>query len=174
MPSGLHRFQKCGCLHFLTFSCWRRLPYLCTPKAADLFESALEGVRRRYGWAVLGYVVMPEHIHLLVNEPKRCPLSRAIQALKISVSRRRVEKPFWLARYYDFNVYTAEKTTEKLRYLHRNPVTRMLVNKPEEWPWSSYRHYQSGIEGAVQIESSWSAWRRDHAGQLPANPAGVT
>ena len=75
-------------------------------------------------FAVLGYVVMPEHVHLLVNEPARCPLARALQALKISVSVQRSERPFWLRRYYDFNVRSAEKIPEKLRYLHRNPVAR--------------------------------------------------
>jgi putative transposase len=166
MPRGLHRYQQTGDLHFLTFSCYQRLAYLRDHGAANQFESSLEAVRRRYGMAVLGYVVMPEHVHLLVNEPKGCRLDRAIQAVKISVSRRRPQRPFWQARYYDFNVHSAEKTTEKLKYLHRNPVARRLVSKPEEWPWSSYRHYQTGIEGTVQIESFWTAWRREHGGEL--------
>ncbi|MGO9936942.1 MAG: REP-associated tyrosine transposase, partial [Terracidiphilus sp.] len=167
MPRGLHRYQQSGGLHFLTFSCYHRLPYLKRPEAACLFESALEAVRRRYGLAVLGYIVMPEHIHMLVNEPKRCRLDRLIQALKISVARRQPERPFWQARYYDFNVHSAERTTEKLRYIHRNPVARGLVSRPEDWPWSSYRHYASGIDGTVQIESFWTAWRREHGGELP-------
>jgi putative transposase len=170
MPRGLHRYQQCGDLHFLTFSCYRRLACLRTPETADMFESALEAVRRRYGLAVVGYVVMPEHVHLLVNEPKRCRLDRAIQALKISISRRQKERPFWQARYYDFNVYSPDKITEKLRYLHRNPVARGLASKPEGWPWSSYRHYQTGIEGTVQIESFWTAWRREHKGEVQGCP----
>jgi putative transposase len=167
MPRGLHRYQQCGDLHFLTFSCYHRFPHLQSAEAAELFQSALEGVRRRYGLAALGYVVMPEHVHLLVNEPKRERLARVIQALKISVSRRQPQRPFWQARYYDFNVHSAEKTTEKLRYIHRNPVMRRLVSRPEEWPWSSYRHYAFGIEGTIEIESFWTAWRREHGGRLP-------
>jgi putative transposase len=119
-------------------------------------------MRRRYGLAILGYVVMPEHVHLLVSEPTRGTLDRAIQALKISVSRRRTERPFWQRRYYDFNVHSAEKTSEKLRYIHRNPVARGLVARPEDWPWSSYRHYATGCSGAVEIESFWTAWEREH------------
>jgi putative transposase len=119
-------------------------------------------VRKSYGLAVLGYVVMPEHVHLLVNEPRRAHLDCFIQALKISVARRRPERPFWQARYYDFNVHSAKKTTEKLRYIHRNPVVRGLVAEPEGWPWSSHRHYASGIEGVVEIESFWTGWRREH------------
>jgi putative transposase len=133
--------------------------------ARDLFESALERVRRRYGFVVKGYVVMPEHVDLLVSEPHAEQLSGAIKALKLSVTLRRRERPFWQARYYDFNLWTAEKETEKLRYLHRNPVTRGLVTKPEDWPWSSFRHYATGAEGVVEIESQWTGFRRGD--QLP-------
>jgi hypothetical protein len=70
------------------------------------------------------------------------------------VARRLIgdQKHFWQARYYDFNVYTAKKRIEKLRYIHRNPVKRDLVEKPEDWEWSSFRHYATGEEGAVEIE----------------------
>jgi putative transposase len=159
MTSGLHRYQQCGNLHFITFSCHKRRAYFRDPMACTLFEDALEDVRRRYRFAVLGYVIMPEHVHLLVNEPGFRRLDQAIQAMKISVSRRRSERPFWQARYYDFNVYSAKKITEKLRYLHRNPVTRGLVAKPEDWPWSTFRHYATGIEGTVKIESFWTGWK---------------
>ena len=165
MPKGLRHFQQTGDLHFLTFSCYRRLPYLSAAGARDLFESALERIRRRYEFVVKGYVVMPEHVHLLVNEPRNQPLAAAIKALKLSVALRRRERPFWQARYFDFNVWTAEKVTKKLKYLHRNPVTRGLVAGPEDWRWSSYRHYATGIEGVVEVESPWAAFRRGN--QLP-------
>ena len=80
--------------------------------------------------------------------------------MKISVSRLRPEKPFWLYRYYDFNVHSSAKTSEKLRYMHRNPVKRGLVTSPEEWVWSSYRHYLTGERGTVEIESHWTAAKR--------------
>ena len=160
MPRGLVRFQQTGNFHFLTFSCRHRLPYLNTPEARDLFESALEEIRRRYNLLVAGYVVMPEHVHLLVNEPRRGSLARSIQALKLSVSVRCVERPFWQPRYYDFNVHNEDKRVEKLRYMHRNPVVRGLVAKPEDWPWSSFRHYATGVGGPVKIESPWTAARR--------------
>jgi len=160
MPSRLKRYQEAGDFHSLTFSCHNRLPYLANPASRDLFERTLEQIRRRYVFHVFGYVVMPEHVHLLVSEPKQGTLARAIQALKTSVSKQSKQRPFWLPRYYDFNVYANPKRIEKLRYLHRNPVTRGLVAKPEDWPWSSFRHYATGIEGTVQIESTWTAARR--------------
>ena len=145
----------------------------------ELFEDALERVRQRYLFAVAGYVVMPEHVHLLVSEPKRALLSRAIQALKLSVSMRSRERPFWQAHYYDFNVYSHEKFVEKLRYIHRNPVCRGLAAKPGDWKWSSFRHYQTGMHGTVEIESEWTArergwqlpgWMRDHRPKSSASP----
>ena len=160
MARGLVRFQQCGCFHFVTFSCYHRLAHLGSAEARNLFESALERIRVRYLFVVAGHVVMPEHLHLLVSEPHEGVLARAIQALKLSVAKRRTENPFWQARYYDFNVWNADKVTEKLNYMHRNPVVRGLVSKPEDWPWSSYRHYASGIEGTVEIESFWTAARR--------------
>ena len=160
MPRNLVRFQETGEFHFLTFSCYRRLPHLGTTAARDLFESALEKIRRRYSFVVSGYVVMPEHVHLLVSEPNQVSLARAVQALKLSVAVRRAERPFWQARYYDFNVHTHKKHVEKLRYIHRNPVARGLVAKPEDWRWSSYRHYSTGLVGVVEIESEWTAARR--------------
>ncbi len=62
MPWGLKRYQQARCLHFITFSCYRREPLLATPRARDTFEAELERVRRWYGFFVSGYVVMPEHV----------------------------------------------------------------------------------------------------------------
>lgn len=118
-------------------------------------------MQRRYQFVIFGYVVMPEHVHLLVNEPKRGQLHQVVKALKLSVATYRRERPFWLTRYYDFNVFTKAKRIEKLRYMHRNPVVRGLVTKPEDWPWSSFRHYSTGFEGTVEIESDWTGWRRE-------------
>jgi putative transposase len=86
MPWGLKRFQKTGDLHFVTFSCYRREPLL-DAKTRRMFERALEMSRRRYGFCVFGYVVMPEHVHLLLSEPERDMLATAIQAMKQSVAR---------------------------------------------------------------------------------------
>jgi putative transposase len=104
MTKGLIRYQQCGVFHFLTFSCYHRLPYLGTVAARGLFERSLEAMRCRNEFVFCGYVAMPEHVHLLVSEPKKAILSKASQALKLSVSVQRRERPFWQQRYYDFNV----------------------------------------------------------------------
>jgi putative transposase len=155
MPSTLKRYQQYGDYHFITFSCHNRKPLLEASSACDTVVEELEHVRKRYDWKIAAYVVMPEHIHLLTNEPSLCPLSLAIQKLKQEISTRLRPKElprFWLPRYYDFNVITRPKYLEKLRYIHRNPVTRSLVNTPEEYSWSSYNYYATDIQGKVTIE----------------------
>ncbi len=143
MPLGLKRYQEEGHLHFITFSCYRREPTL-TPHYT-LFEHTLESTRRRYNLDVHGYVLMPEHVHLLLSEPEKESLAKALQAHKLSGTKQIGAKQFWQPRYYDFNVFTARKRLEKLRYMHRNPVTRGLVAQPEDWPYSSHRHYVTGV-----------------------------
>lgn len=161
MTAGLKRYQFTGELHFITFSCYQRKPYLSSPAARSLFERTLERMRVRYRFFVIGYVVMPEHVHLLVGEPVDERLSTAIHALKLSVSKLSQQHPFWQSRYYDFNVYSARKHVEKLRYIHRNPVKRGLVQEPMGWKWSSFRHYATGEPGIVEIESFWTRESRE-------------
>ena len=128
----------------------------------------LEGVRRRYRVVVLGYVVMPEHFHLLISEPQRGTPSTVMQALKLGFTRRvlgewkrrhRAEQPefwepphqLWQPRFYDFNVWSERKRVEKLRYMHQNPVKRGLVLEPDQWRWSSFRSCFCGETGLVRI-----------------------
>src|SRR5271157_163443 len=178
MPSGLKRFQQSVQTHFVTFWCFHRRPLLASEAAKRTFETALERVRRSFGLCVYGYVVMPEHVHLLVSEPERGVLADALKSLKQGVSRRLVAggalKPgvglsgdfpqhFWQKRYYDFNVRNYRQFVEKLRYIHRNPVKRGLCERPEDWEYSSFRHYATGCERHVEIESEWTARKRERA-----------
>ena len=170
MPWALRRFQHARCLHFVTFSCHHRDPLLVNPHSRDVFEQTLERVRRWYGFFVSAYVVMPEHVHLLISEPERAQLSVALQMLKQNSARQLRPSeggPFWQPRYYDFNVWSEAKRIEKLRYIHRNPVKRGLVKRPEDWPWSTFRHYATGVEGVVEIESQWTARKREQMGLEP-------
>ena len=71
MPSGLRRFQESAQSHFVTFSCYQRRPYLATSNLCDEFIQTLEDMRAGFQMCVYGYVVMPEHVHLLLSEPRR-------------------------------------------------------------------------------------------------------
>jgi putative transposase len=112
MPDGLKRFHHSGQSHFITFTCYHRLPYLAGEKACKTFVAALERARLRYTFRVYGFVVMPEHIHLLISEPERGAVANAIQSLKLSSSMRTAAErervgqrsPLWQKRYYDRNI----------------------------------------------------------------------
>jgi len=88
MPWGLKRYQEARCLHFVTFNCYGRAPLLNTAHTRDIFEQTFEQSRQWYGFYVTGYVIMPEHVHLLMSEPERAQLSVALQMLKQNVARR--------------------------------------------------------------------------------------
>ncbi len=139
----------------------------------SVIEEQLEKTRSHDEFVAAGHVLMPEHVHLLVSEPKVTSLATAMQVLKQQTSRllkQPGEKQFWRRRYYDLNVHNPEMTTEKLRYMHRNPVKRGLVSKPEDWVWSSFRHYACGLEGVVEIESEWTARSPQQRGSLVGDP----
>jgi len=173
MPAGLRRYYGKGHLHFITFSCYRRLPLLKTVRARDIFVKELGKVRGEMGFHLLGYVVMPEHVHLLMSEPPRGTPSTVLHKLKLRVARklRKRRKPmnagqmrlpfaemgeplraFWQARFYDFNVYSEGKKKEKLNYMHANPVVRGLVKHPRDWRWSSWEFYYRGASGLIAID----------------------
>ncbi len=177
MTRRLYRCYGCGYLHFITFSCYRRRALLGTAARSDLFLSILEQVRRSYRFVVVGYVVMPEHVHLLLSEPERGTPSTVMQVVKQRFARRvlreqrskqhpaqghlwaddPVQEHVWQRRFYDFPVWTENKRLEKLRYMHRNPVKRRLVLEPEQWRWSSYRSYVYGERGAVLVNEALRA-----------------
>ncbi len=104
---------------------------------------------------------MPEHVHLLINEPSIL-VAQFLKALKHVASRKlrghRVQ--FWQPRYFDANIRGEASRSEVIRYIHRNPVKRGLVASAGEYRWSSFNHYATGIRGAVEIESEWTAGLR--------------
>ena len=174
MPKGLHRRYGQRHLHFITCSCYRRLPLFASSRAKNLFVKILGEVRDRYGFALARYVVMPNHIHLLIGEPSIGTSSTVLQVLKQRVSRRLRRKPrrtassqqmklpfpdspeslprFWQYRFYDFNVWSQTKFVEKLHYMHMNPLKRKLVTHPRDWPWSSFSFYQKKEPGLIRID----------------------
>jgi putative transposase len=185
MPGALRRSQQSGQSHFVTFSCYRRQPNFTSGDVYDLFPVCLENMRRRFALRVYGYVVMPEHVHLLLSEPEQGTLADAIHYLKLSFTKRlrsrsgicsqvnaenRGVNPstssgqalghtagsFWQKRYHDRNVRNAAEFTVKLQYLHRNPVKQGLVKQVSDWRWSSFRHYAF---------REWAWWKSNRNGR---------
>jgi REP element-mobilizing transposase RayT len=131
----------------------------------------LREVRSKHGFSLVGFVIMPEHVHLLISEAPGVTPAKVIQVFKQRVSRRmrgkrrtpknqlalRFREPhgelrrFWQRRYYDFNIYSRKKLWEKLDYMHANPVEKRLVEHPRDWPWSSWSFYATG-DGILPID----------------------
>jgi putative transposase len=174
MRNPLKRHYGQGDLHFVTFSCYRRRPLLGTARARDRFVKILDEVRRRHGFHLIGYVVMPEHVHLLISEGAKKNPSKILQVLKQKVARGLLKKRrqassaqlslpfdgwqtqgahFWQRRFYDFNVWSDKKLKEKLEYMHANPIQRRLVQHPKDWPWSSWAHYAGKGDARIRIDS---------------------
>jgi len=176
MPRNLKRRYGHKDLHFITCSCYRRLPLFRSVRARNVFVRILAEVRAQYGFAVVGYVIMPEHVHLLIGEPRKGTPSTVMQVLKQRVSRelrRRKRRTlpgqlglpfakaerslpqFWQGRFHDFNVWSARKRTEKLEYMHQNPVKRGLVARPNDWEWSSSSAYAGRRTQLLPIDFEW-------------------
>jgi putative transposase len=174
MPTNLHRYYGAGYSHFITTSCYQRRPLLGTARSRDLFLKVMEQVRQRHQFVVVGYVVMPEHVHLLFSEPERGNPSLVLAALKQAFAHRMLRElraktgaqkdslwstpvvvgHVWQRRFYDFVVFTEKKRAEKLRYMHHNPVQRGLVLEPQQWLWSSFRHYAYGERDPVLVNET--------------------
>lgn len=154
-----------GHAHFLTFSCYQRLPLLNRDRTRNwLIETIIEA-KENYQYALWAYVIMPEHVHLLVYpKVKNYNISLFLKTLKQSVARkakRFLEKssPNWLDKLtvkrgarkvfrfwqagpgYDRNITSKVELFEKIHYMHKNPVRKGLVLTPQEWKWSSASWY---------------------------------
>lgn len=191
VPSRLKRYYGHDDLHFITFSCYQRRPLLGTAHRRDLFLKILEQMRQRYKFVIVGYVVMPEHVHLLISEPQRDNPSVVMQVLKQEFAKKVMRglrrhsdprqsllwadaleaKHIWQARFYDLNVWSDKKRVEKLHYMHCNPVQRGLVQAPEEWRWSSFRHYAFGEPGPVLVNEQLPAMLKITGKALAAGSA---
>jgi REP-associated tyrosine transposase len=159
-----------GELQFITSSIYRRTPVFRSEPCCRCFVDALADVRKSTGFLLIGWVLMPEHFHLLLKPESAEATSRIVQRIKIRTAMQilkllrenqdrawcrkmlaRLTLPptvhdeshhrLWQRRFYPYGIYSKKKQLEKLDYMHNNPVTRRLVRSPGEWPWSSWRFY---------------------------------
>lgn len=166
----LRRVEAPGHARYLTFSCYRRLPLFKNPTIRDAFAEQLFLARARLGFGLRAWVVMPEHVHLLVvPAPPRVTVSAVLMAVKRPFSAKVLarwrelgapvlehirdaagDKRFWQAGGgYDRNIVSEDELREKIRYIHENPVRRRLVAYEEQWEWSSARAMRG-------LETRWS------------------
>lgn len=167
-----------GHAHGLTFSCYRRRRFFDNDETKRRFLDALEAARKKHGFLVWAYVIMPEHIHLLVY-PQGCLVRDILKSIKGPMARsiiaqlKRTDHPdlkwmrtgnakrpyaFWQAGGgYDRNLYKTKTIWKKIDYIHQNPVRRKLVAEAAEWEWSSVRLYRN-MEPVVFAADRCEAW----------------
>lgn len=152
--------------HLVTFVCHRRLPHLADDATCHLVAQVMEATRRRYELRFYGFVFMPEHVHLLVAAPRLTTLAHAVQSIQCTATRlARARWPdkaasptrLWLRGFDDCTLSNRAAFVATLRDLHRNPVRRGLCAAPEQWRWSSFRHYRNDVEVGIALESAWAA-----------------
>ena len=167
----LRHYDHLNMARFVTFSCYRRHKLLVAPAVIRVFLETLQLTRLQHGLKILGYVVMPEHVHLVVYPPESLKLGPVIRALKSKSASTiisdelqklpgdcRISKDgrerwaFWQPRCYDHNCRTPDTIVEKINYCHNNPVKRGLVTSPGDWRWSSYNWYDGKLDAPVEID----------------------
>jgi len=171
------RYNIPGHAHGLTFSCFQRQPFLTKDRSRQWFVEAVDRAREKLPFHVWAYVIMPEHVHLLVW-PTEAPydISDVLNSIKQSVAKRaltyvRRHAPAFLSRMedrqpngdvhyrfwqrgggYDRNVFEPNAAFEQITYFHNNPLRRKLCEKPEDWLWSSAADYLHLRQGPLRID----------------------
>ena len=179
--STLRHYYGLNHLHYLTTSTYRRARLFDSLRFKDRWVVTLGELREELKFRIIGYVLMPDHFHVLIwPTPERNP-SRIMQKLEGRVAlfilknlRENIAQEWcrkmlgrvtlpptvhhhahfrvWQRRFYDMNIWTPKKRAEKLDYRHNNPVKRGLVKHPGDWPWSSRRSYFLNDASALAMD----------------------
>jgi putative transposase len=162
----LRHYDNLGTARFITFSCFQRHPLLRDDAIVMELLKHVSSLRTECEIRILGYVVMPEHVHLVLHPPDGLELGVVIGQLKgrsaralmpligAALCRSDAKPAIWQRRCYDHNCRTEEFVREKIRYCHFNPVHRGLVSTPLDWPWSSFRWYEGHRDVPLATDDS--------------------
>ena len=169
------RFNQTGHAHELTFSCYKRQPFLLSPRVCDWLIESLEQARTSHEFDLWAYVFMPDHVHLLIF-PRKQPysISEILKAVKMPVATKAVEylrtqNPAGLAklatgqqyrRYkfwqkgggYDRNIMEPQTLVNCAKYIHNNPVRKGLCAIPENWRYSSAASWLGTGDSPLKID----------------------
>ena len=163
-------------VHYLTFSCFKQQPFFQSRRACQWFLDALNAARLRRPFDLWAYVIMPEHVHVVLWPHEGTLIREILKSIKLSVARKAViwvrrEAPGFLPRMedrqpngrssyrfwqrgggYDRNLRSDTDVHEKIEYVHENPVRRGLVERAQDWPWSSCRAHHECLDEPLAID----------------------
>ena len=184
MPAHLRRYDVPGHTHFWSISTFRRLGFFHDDGVKAVVIDGLRLLQTSFGVCLTGYVIMPEHVHVMLYPHCRgcdnpTPASELLLAFKQHVGHHGKERlrdiwrrdgrlwceslnrwargdfghqVIWNVRGYDFNIHEEGTLRTKLDYCHKNPITRGLVERAEDWRWSSYRYYEFGDASVLAMD----------------------
>ena len=173
---NVRHYDEPGDAHFLTFSCYRRMPLLGKDRSRIWLIESLRAARQKHAFDLWAWVVLPEHVHLLIWP--RLPgyeTKRILADIKRPVGQKAVawleaESPAFLQRLtvrnanrtyrhfwqpgpgQDRNVYDADTAHQLVEYIHGNPARRGLVRRAEDWAWSSAADWAGGADVVLKID----------------------
>jgi REP element-mobilizing transposase RayT len=176
----MKRIQIQDSIYYLTTVVYGRLPIFTTPGFAIPIIDSLNYYRYKQQYKILGYVIMPDHLHLLIWLQGKSTISEIMRDLKkftaVRIIRQaevenrrhwlsafkqageatdRSQNKVWQDSYWDKIIFSERLLREKLNYIHRNPVRAGLVESVEAFPYSSYRNYHDGDDSLIKIDRDW-------------------
>ena len=177
---NLPRFHIEGHIYYVTTVIYGRLPIFTRPSFIIPLIDSLNFYRYQQEFRLLGYVIMPDHLHLVIWPFGQATVSDIMRDYKTLTSKRiirqakveniqdwviafeqagqetqRSDNKVWQDSFWDENIYTERFLRQKLNYIHRNPVRAGLVEHPGDYPYSSYRNYEFGEEWLIEIDRGW-------------------
>ena len=178
---GLPRYHIEGHVYYITTVVYDRLPLFTRPSFVIPLYDSLNFYRHKLDFKLLGYVIMPDHLHLvlwpfgsttvseIMRDYKKFTSIRIIRQAEVEGRKEwlaafeqagqetgRSGKKVWQDSFWDTNIYSERFLRQKLNYIHRNPVRAGLVERPEDYAYSSYRNYVSGENSLIEIDQEWT------------------
>ena len=180
--------------HYVTLVTYNRVPVFSSDIACEIFIEVLSEVREKFPYKLIGCVLMPDHVHAIVNNQistisEWLHRVRGLSARRIlawlrqdghlpslrrltltSPQKRNHRHAVWQKDPSVIDLWSPKFVRQKLNYLHLNPVRAGLCKHPADWKWSSFRAYLPHEPGDVPIEIDWQAYWKDE--EMAAAKAG--
>jgi putative transposase len=178
---AITHFRIGGHIYYITTNVYKRLPIFTSPTFVLPIYDSLNYYRYKQSYKLLGYVIMPDHLHLLIWLYGKASVAEIMRDFKTYTAKRiirqaevedkaewlyhfanagketgRSDNKVWQDHYWDVNVYTEQFLRQKLNYIHRNPLRADLVKNAEDYRYSSYRNYVFDEEWFIEIDRGWS------------------
>ena len=179
-----HFYHEEGHVHLLTFSCYKRLWLFKGEPFYSLFLDYLDKARVRFNFLLYAYVIMPNHVHLVIYPLEKVDIAKILHSIKRPFAHKAIPlleyyhpelaskiglihgkreiRRFWQpGGGYDRNIYGEKTIIRTIEYIHYNPVRKNLVEYPEDWKWSSAGFWMKDGEGKIKVDipDAWKGYR---------------